>query len=78
MKILRKPTGASIWGPRQQVFYRRVILGRWEVEIDWRSAKNVMGRFGGGWRWKLGVQWSGAVVILSLLILSITVRRRRS
>lgn len=32
-----------------------------------------MGRFGGGWNWKLGVQVGGRTVIISLLVCDIRV-----
>ena len=47
--------------------------GRFMVGISWRSGKGIMGRFGGGWQWKLGLQGSWSTVILSLLILEIRI-----
>jgi hypothetical protein len=43
-------------------------LGRLKITFSWRSRKDWMGRFGGGWQWKLGIQVGGSTVLLSLLI----------
>jgi len=47
-----------------------------KIEIDRRSAGAYMGRFGGGWNWKLGLQASTGfrTVIISLLTFSIIFR----
>jgi hypothetical protein len=46
----------------------RFNIGRLEVDFSWRSKKNLWGRFGGGWNWKLGFQSSGRNIIFSLLV----------
>lgn len=50
---------------------KEVTLGRLRMVFDWRSPKNLWGRFGGGWNWKLGIQCGGATVIINLLIFSL-------
>lgn len=47
--------------------------GRFVVGISWRSGKSAMGRFGGGWQWKIGLQGSSSTVIVSLLILEVRI-----
>ena len=46
-------------------------LGRLAVQYHWRSKKNLWGRFGGGWNWKLGFQVGGSTVIVDLLVFSL-------
>lgn len=41
---------------------------KFKFEFLMRSSKNFMGRFGGGWQWKLGIQASDSTIIVSLLI----------
>lgn len=37
------------------------------AKYGWRSVPG-MGRFGGGWQYKLGIQWGGSTVIVDLLV----------
>lgn len=46
-------------------------IGRIKVEYKCRSRKNLMGRFGGGWNWVLGVQVGSTTVIVNLLVCSV-------
>lgn len=47
-------------------------LGRYSWKYTSGSRTNAfgspMGRFGGGWNWKVGAQWSRRTVIVSLLV----------
>lgn len=61
------------WHTVQEV-NRTIHVGRLKITIDWRSPKSFMGRFGGGWQWKLGIQGAGRVWILSLLVFSVRFR----
>ena len=47
---------------------KKVCINRLEVFFLWRSKKNLWGRFGGGWNWKLGFQAGGKTLIVSFLI----------
>lgn len=47
---------------------RRIRLG-----LEWRSKKSFMGRFGGGWNWKVGIDAGGTTVIFNLLIFYIRI-----
>ena len=49
-----------------------IRIGALSVVFRFRSKKNFMGRFGGGWNWKLGFQAGGRAIIFSLLICSLT------
>ncbi len=51
---------------------KHVRVGKLHITFEWRSRKNLWGRFGGGWNWKLGFQASGHTLILSLLVCSLT------
>lgn len=46
----------------------RAWLWRLHVRLSWRDADGLMGRFGGGWNYKLGVQVGGSTVIVSLVL----------
>jgi len=54
-------------------------VGRLELGFSWTSKKNLWGRFGGGWNWKLGFQSGGRTLILNLLVFSLrfTINERR-
>lgn len=43
------------------------------ITIEMRSSKAFMGRFGGGWNWKLGFQAGGSSIIFNLLIFDIRI-----
>jgi hypothetical protein len=48
---------------------RKWTIGRAEFRFTMRRADGFMGRFGGGWNWKLGIQvGSWRSWILSLLV----------
>lgn len=46
-------------------------IGRLEIEFHWRSAKNLWGRFGGGWNWKLGIDIGSTTIIIALFIFTL-------
>ncbi len=50
---------------------KKFSIGRLKVHIELRTSKNLWGRFGGGWNWKLGFQASRSTIILSLLVFTI-------
>ena len=50
---------------------RKWAVGRLEVTFSWRSKKNPMGRFGGGWNWQLGFEAGGSTIIVTLLVCSV-------
>lgn len=52
------------------------LLGR-EVKYSRRSANELFGRFGGGWNWKIGVQWGKNTVLFSLLVSELRIDRKR-
>lgn len=51
---------------------KKITFWRLEIRFVWKSKKNLHGRFGGGWNWKLGFQSAGKTIIFSLLICAIT------
>lgn len=53
---------------------KRFSIGRVRVKFSVRCKDGVMGRFGGGWNWKLGIQAGGSTIIFSLLVAELTVR----
>lgn len=56
--------------PRLEVT-RKFKLGRVAVTYNRRSSKNLWGRFGAGWNWKLGVSIGSTTVIVDLLVASL-------
>ena len=53
---------------------KKLTLGPVLVRFHWRSKKSLWGRFGGGWNWKLGVQWGSTTAIFSLLVCDLTIK----
>lgn len=43
-------------------------FGRLAIRFSWRSSKNLMGRFGGGWNWNVGIVASRNAVLFHLLV----------
>ncbi len=43
------------------------------IKLSMRTKKRPLGRFGGGWNWKLGFQAGGRTVIFSLLVLEVRI-----
>jgi hypothetical protein len=70
-----KTIGRKPWSSEKHQFVR--ILGPIQIRFSYRSANSFMGRFGGGWNWKLGFQAGGSTVILSLLIAELSISRRK-
>jgi len=60
---MRTPKGYEKTWTEVEFTFRRL-----HIRFTHRSAANFMGRFGGGWNWKVGVQWSGSCVLFSLLV----------
>jgi hypothetical protein len=56
-----------------RVVERQWCLGRLKTVFTVRGSDGVMGRFGGGWNWKLGFQAGGRTVIFSLLVAELRV-----
>ena len=48
-------------------------LGKLCINFSYRNKYNFLGRFGGGWNWKLGIQIGGNTILLSLLICEVTI-----
>jgi hypothetical protein len=57
---------------------RQWRVGHWRFSYSRRSSKNMWGRFGGGWNWKLGMDIGGSCVILNLLVSSLRIERVKS
>lgn len=64
----------SWFSPSQKKWTR--TIGKYEIRYSRRSADGLMGRFGGGWNWKLGFQASDRTILFSLLISELTVTRK--
>lgn len=62
--------------PRKEILWKR-SFGRIKVQFNWRSKKNLLGRFGGGWNWELGFQAGGRTVIFSLLICMVRISLKK-
>lgn len=50
---------------------KKTKMGRLRIVFDFVSKDCFMGRFGGGWDWKVGFQAGGKTLILNLLIFSL-------
>lgn len=47
-------------------------ISRLKISFSFKSRRAFMGRFGGGWNWKVGVQGSGNQWIFSLLTCTVS------
>ena len=52
---------------------KEINIGRLRIVFDFVSKACFMGRFGGGWDWKIGFQMGGKTIILNLLIFSLRI-----
>jgi len=59
------------------IIKKEIIIWKCRLKISWRSSKSVMGRFGGGWNWKIGLQWGKTTLLISLLILEIGIYKQQ-
>ena len=55
---------------------KEINIGKIRVVFDFVSKDCFMGRFGGGWNWKLGFQVGGRTIIFNLLIFSLRIEER--
>lgn len=69
-----KPRGKrlSMFGVSHDIFTYRVLIHRLEMKAEMRSTDGA-GRFGGGWNWILGFEFSFPTLILNLLIFSVRI-----
>jgi hypothetical protein len=58
-----------------QTTVRRAHVGRLTITYTHRRPGDFMGRFGGGWNWKLGFQTNNETIMLSLLTFSVSLSR---
>lgn len=66
----------TAFGGIQRVTDKRFRIGNREIRIEHRSPRSAMGRFGGGWQFKVGAQWTTSrYVILNLLVLMVSIRK---
>jgi hypothetical protein len=56
---------------------RELILCGWKIQYSRRSSRNLWGRFGGGWNWKVGIQIGGSSAIINLLVFEIRISKGR-
>lgn len=59
---------------------RSWFLPRFNTRIRYerRSSKATMGRFGGGWNWKLGIESGNVTTIINLLFFYVRIDRYRT
>jgi len=52
---------------------RKFVFWRITAEFQYRSKRNLWGRFGGGWNWRLGFMAGGRTLILNLLVATLRI-----
>ena len=52
---------------------KEINICRLRIVFDFVSKDCFMGRFGGGWNWKVGFQIGGRTIILNLLTFSLRI-----
>jgi len=65
MRVTRQSTGRSVV---------RIESKYADVKYEHRHRDEPMGRFGGGWNWKVGIQGSGRDWIVDLLVASVRIK----
>lgn len=65
---------AALSKPTEYIVNVNRQFGRLRVRFEWRRVHKCWGRFGGGWNWILGVQFSGTCLVLNLLVCSLTLQ----
>ncbi len=56
---------------KEKGIIKKMRIGALSITFKFKSKDNFMGRFGGGWNWKLGFQAGGKTIIFNLLICSL-------
>ena len=58
---------------------KTIDIKRLRLIFKWNSRYNWMGRFGGGWDWKVGFGLGGSSLLINLLFcfISISIREKR-
>jgi hypothetical protein len=52
---------------------KKFKIGKYKFAYERRDKSGVMGRFGGGWQYKLGIDIGGSTVILNLLVATLRI-----
>lgn len=67
----------NVWGINTKYVFNFKIKTPFNLDIYFkmRRGDSRMGRFGGGWQYKLGVDFGGSTVILNCLVFSIRIQR---
>lgn len=67
----------NVWGVTQEYLFNFTVRMPFNLcaKLQMRSNKNLMGRFGGGWRYSLGILIGGSTVILNCLVFTIRIER---
>lgn len=60
------------WSSAYWIDWRWKLFGI-KFHFTWRDASGIMGRFGGGWNWKVGVQWGKSDALFSLFVCELSV-----
>jgi hypothetical protein len=55
---------------------KKFYIGSLSIKFEMRDKNGIMGRFGGGWNWKLGIQASGSTAIFSLLVAELIISKK--
>lgn len=56
---------------------KAVQIGKVRIKYEHRGPDCMRGRFGGGWNWELGFQYSSGTLIINLLTFSIQIDKIR-
>lgn len=60
----------------ERTFDRTFRVGNRSIHVQKRARSAWMGRFGGGWQYKIGAQWvTSRDVIIDLLVMHVRIRK---
>ena len=54
----------------EELFNKRITVSRYDLHIEQRSITSSMGRFGGGWNYRLGLTSSGKTLLINAEVFS--------
>lgn len=57
---------------------KRFNIGKLTFSFHWGDKKSMWGRFGGGWNWALGFEYSGSTLLLNILVCSLMIYKDKT
>ena len=62
---------------RKQEIRKVFHISKFRITFHWGDKNSMWGRFGGGWQWSLGAEFSGKTLLLNCLVFSVMIHQER-